>query len=211
MAMDLHKAGIAHGDLQHGNIIVSPNGSLRLVDYDSVFVPSLRGEHRITSGLVSYQHPCRKKQAGSTTEKDDYFSELVIYLSLIAISEDIGLWKPANERDDNALLFSANDFDSITESPLFKRLRTLKNNLLQVLLNELEAVLSQEDDSNLMPLERILGISYCEQPASMSIDEHDLESLIGPLKEKPKIKPQPKSIPIIFDEDEAKRKYSNNK
>ena len=34
---------IAHGDLQHGNIIVQDDGTIRLVDYDGCYVPELAG------------------------------------------------------------------------------------------------------------------------------------------------------------------------
>ena len=37
----LHGKKIAHGDLQHGNILVSETGQLYLVDYDSMYVPSM--------------------------------------------------------------------------------------------------------------------------------------------------------------------------
>ena len=38
MTGELHEQGISHGDLQHGNILVRPDGSLVLVDYDSLYV-----------------------------------------------------------------------------------------------------------------------------------------------------------------------------
>ena len=41
MTTALHKSGISHGDLQHGNIIVRFNGELTLVDYDSMYVPGM--------------------------------------------------------------------------------------------------------------------------------------------------------------------------
>ena len=37
----LRRAHIAHGDLQHGNIMVDETGRLRLVDYDCMCVPEL--------------------------------------------------------------------------------------------------------------------------------------------------------------------------
>ena len=42
MAQTLAGAGIAHGDLQHGNVIVV-QGRLKLIDYDGVYVPALAG------------------------------------------------------------------------------------------------------------------------------------------------------------------------
>ena len=35
---------IAHNDLQHGNVMVQEDGSIRLVDYDGIYLPQFRGE-----------------------------------------------------------------------------------------------------------------------------------------------------------------------
>lgn len=37
----MRAAGVAHGDLQHGNILVDSNTKVWLVDYDGMFLPSL--------------------------------------------------------------------------------------------------------------------------------------------------------------------------
>ena len=42
MMLALHSDGIAHGDLQHGNILIRGN-DFKLVDYDGMFVPDLFG------------------------------------------------------------------------------------------------------------------------------------------------------------------------
>ena len=36
---NLFGSGVAHGDLQHGNVLVTPQGQIRVVDYDAMFVP----------------------------------------------------------------------------------------------------------------------------------------------------------------------------
>ena len=54
----LRSAGIAHGDLQHGNVVVV-NGDFRLIDYDGMFVPSLKGKFSNEVGHRNYQHPQR--------------------------------------------------------------------------------------------------------------------------------------------------------
>ena len=38
---DLTAAGMAHGDLQAGNLLVADDGRLHLVDYDGMYVPGL--------------------------------------------------------------------------------------------------------------------------------------------------------------------------
>ena len=51
---------IAHNDLQHGNIMVQSDGTIRLVDYDSIFLPQFKGQPSPEGGHPQYQHPLRK-------------------------------------------------------------------------------------------------------------------------------------------------------
>lgn len=115
MFKDLHQADISHGDLQHGNVIILNNLDIKLVDYDSVFVPTIRGEKQITCGLTGYQHPIRKETCSIASEKDDYFSELVIYCTLLAISLCPDLWPDDEDELDNfSLVLTENDFNNIS-------------------------------------------------------------------------------------------------
>ena len=90
MTRSLHEQSLAHGDLQHGNILVSNDHQLYLVDYDSFYCPQLKGEEDTVTGLPDYQHPARKSNK-AVSEKLDYFSELIIYLSILAIAESPSL------------------------------------------------------------------------------------------------------------------------
>ena len=58
MVRDLEERQHAHGDLQHGNVVITPSG-LKLVDYDGMFVPAYAGRTAPEIGLPSYQHPRR--------------------------------------------------------------------------------------------------------------------------------------------------------
>ncbi len=89
LVIGLQQLKIAHGDLQHENIIVS-KGELRLVDYDGFFVPSLSSKIAIELGHPHYQHPLRRNSDFNLSI--DNFSALVIYISLKALSIDISLW-----------------------------------------------------------------------------------------------------------------------
>lgn len=114
MFKDLHQAGISHGDLQHGNVVIKDDLSIKLVDYDSVFVPSIKGEKQITCGLTGYQHPIRKTTCDEAAEYDDYFSELIIYSGLLMLSVFPDLWPDDEEEIDSfSFLFTENDFDNI--------------------------------------------------------------------------------------------------
>lgn len=117
MFKDLHQVGISHGDLQHGNVVIKDDLSIKLVDYDSVYVPSINGEVQITSGLTGYQHPVRKTNCSIASDVDDYFSELIIYSGLLALSLKPELWPDDEEEIDNfSFLFTEKDFESIINS-----------------------------------------------------------------------------------------------
>ena len=115
----LREAKVAHGDLQHGNIIVE-HGSLRLIDHDGLFVPEM--EHWTSSevGHQHYQHP--KRDAHHFDLNLDNFSAIVIYLSLLSLAEQPNLWL---EYHDENLLFTKSDFLAPESSSLFAKVREL--------------------------------------------------------------------------------------
>jgi hypothetical protein len=115
----LRAAGVAHGDLQHGNIIVE-HGQFRLVDYDGMFVPAMTGWAAHEVGHQHYQHPARA--AAHFNADLDNFSALVIYLSLIALAERPALW--AEHHDEN-LLFTKEDFLAPDDSRLLQQIGEL--------------------------------------------------------------------------------------
>ncbi|HEY9793422.1 MAG TPA: hypothetical protein V6D22_23680 [Candidatus Obscuribacterales bacterium] len=106
MCLDLRRAGIAHGDLQHGNIIVN-KGEFFLVDYDGMYVPSMKGERSNELGHRNYQHPRRADQTFSADL--DNFSAWVIYASLMSLAIDKSLYERLAAGDD-CLLFRRDDF-----------------------------------------------------------------------------------------------------
>ena len=153
MCNELHKRNIAHGDLQHGNILVDDLGNLFLIDYDSVYSPALKGVDDIISGLADYQHPNRKDNK-LASEKLDYFSELIIYLSILTIAEDPSLVDKYKIEDADRLLFSKEDFKDIMESQIYKDISSLGGRFLD-LLDVLIDYLKESDINALHP--------FCEQ------------------------------------------------
>ena len=119
LLQELHASGIAHGDLQHGNIIIE-HGQLRLVDHDGIFVPAMAGWGASEVGHQHYQHP--RRNARHFDEKLDHFSALVIYLSLLALTERPELWR---EHHDENLLFTKTDFVNPDASALFAKIREI--------------------------------------------------------------------------------------
>lgn len=117
----LHKQGVSHGDLQHGNILISQDLSMKLIDYDSLYIPceELKNKIEEIKGLPDYQHPQRMKNMYANS-KVDYFSELIIYLSLCTLIEAPHLWKKYNiENRDYSLLFDQNDFADFQNSRIY--------------------------------------------------------------------------------------------
>lgn len=153
MVKSLHEHGISHGDLQHGNIMVKDNGELVLVDYDSMYVPSLDGYTDDIKGLEGYQHPARW-QNQKLSPKADYFSELIIYTSILALSKMPSLWNDLGIKDTDTLLFNSDDIASHGSSNIFNVLETDSelNNLSQALKESL----SQTSIGDLMPLEQMV-------------------------------------------------------
>jgi len=115
----LNTAGIAHGDLQHGNVIVE-HGQLRLIDHDGIFVPSMSGWSACEVGHQHYQHP--RRTAHQFDSSLDDFSSLVIYLSLLSLAERPELW--AEYHDEN-LLFTKTDFQDPGASTLLAKIREI--------------------------------------------------------------------------------------
>jgi|GEM_PF-1778895 len=107
--------GVAHGDLQHGNLIVA-NNEFRLIDYDGIYLPALAGMLPSEFGHQNYQHPQRKE--APFDGRLDRFSSIVIYTALKALSHDPGLWRRFN--NDENVLFRASDFTSHGGSDLFQ-------------------------------------------------------------------------------------------
>jgi len=112
LVADIQKIDIAHGDLQHGNVIADDHGNLRLVDYDCMFIPEFIGRPSPEIGHPNYNHPLKSTEHYN---KDiDNFAALVIYLSIKALSENAELWKIYNI-DDN-LILSQDDYVKVINS-----------------------------------------------------------------------------------------------
>lgn len=154
MIQSLHTKSLAHGDLQHGNIIVDKNNQLYLVDYDSFYCPDLKGEQDIVKGLADYQHPSRQENK-YVSEKLDYFSELIIYLSILAIAECPSLVDKYQVEDADRLLFSKEDFADIKKSQIYKDIHKLGKSFVE-LLEVLEKYLKCTNIDQLIPFDMVL-------------------------------------------------------
>ncbi len=140
MAKRLREAGMAHADLQHGNVLLVPGSkttslAVKLIDYDGMWVPALAGKPSGEVGHPSFQHPQRLRE-GTYSPEVDRFPLLAVATALHALT--LGgreLW----ERYDNGdnLLFRASDFAEPGKSPLLRELWAMPDAGTQALTGHL--------------------------------------------------------------------------
>lgn len=130
LVADLQRAGIAHGDLQHGNVLVAPGGDLRLIDYDGMFIPELAGLPSNELGHRNYQHPRRRRDEFGPHL--DRFAALVMYASLCATSIDPLLWGRLDGGDE-CMLFRSRDFADPDTSEAVRALESSADDRLRAL------------------------------------------------------------------------------
>ena len=121
MAAWLRSQSFAHGDVKPDNIIIRPDGSLTLVDYDGMFVSSMKGCKSPTIGTRDFSHPLRT--VGDFDETIDDFSLASIAVSLKAISMKSTLLDIYGASD--RLLFSENDYRNPSNSKAISALQEL--------------------------------------------------------------------------------------
>lgn len=144
MSKDLDNNKIAHGDFQHGNVIVS-NGDIKLIDYDGMYVPAIQNLKSRELGQRNYQHPKRNENHFDIWL--DNFSSWVIYISLIACSIDPVIWD-ISKAGDECLVFRKEDFENPCNSKVFSILLNHSNETLKKHSHQLVSFLSQ-------PMEKI--------------------------------------------------------
>ena len=121
MAAWLRSQSFAHGDVKPDNIIIRPDGSLTLVDYDGMFVSSMKGSKSPTVGTKDFSHPLRTMDDFDETIDD--FSLASIALSLKAISVNSTLLDTYGASD--RLLFSEKDYRNPSNSKVISALQEL--------------------------------------------------------------------------------------
>ena len=138
LAERLAACEIAHGDLQHRNVLIqdgSGRRQLMLVDYDGMCVPKLVGLRPQEEGHKAFQHP-QPLQEGTYGLDVDRFSHLVIYTTLYCLR--IGgkqLWSTFHNEEN--LLFTENDFKEPARSELFRQLWQLDDDDATALVGRL--------------------------------------------------------------------------
>ena len=121
MAAWLRSQSFAHGDVKPDNIIIRPDGSLTLVDYDGMFVSSMKGCKSPTIGTRDFSHPLRTVDDFDETIDDFSLASIALSLKAIAMKSTLLDIYGASDR----LLFSENDYRNPSNSKVISALQEL--------------------------------------------------------------------------------------
>lgn len=138
LSKNLEENGIGHGDLNFHHIVIKTEGSeiaIRLLDYDSVFIPQFRDLDSQDSGTPGFQHP--RRLATDFSDTIDRFSIWILITGLEAVKNDPSLWRDSGYRNNRYFLFTLRDLINPDQSKLFQRLHNYKTEALDYYLEEL--------------------------------------------------------------------------
>lgn len=175
LAAWLRSQPFAHGDIKPDNIMVRPDGTLTLVDYDGMFVPAMKGQKSPTIGTKDFSHPLRA--IDDFDETIDDFALASIALSLKAISLDASLLEQYGAPD--RLLFSATDYLNLSTSKAFAVLQSLlADEEMQTLLSMFLLANAKKDLS--MCSFRLFSVQKPkeEEVWSTEVTDEDLENAV---------------------------------
>lgn len=159
MVSYLNNKGMSHGDLSGDNIIVRTDGSLCLIDYDSFFVPGFENVRQPLRGTGGYQHPERLNGNNLFLSSTmDYFSQQVIYLSILGIAMQPELIDNFGEKE---MLFSEMDLmnpSNFKQSKSYLALAKKEEHVITTLLDQLENAISNPLNK-VKPIDEIVRIN----------------------------------------------------
>ena len=140
MTAALARASVAHGDLQHGNVLISGN-EIKLIDYDGMFVPALSGRVSHEVGHRNYQHP--RRIYSDFGPHLDNFSAWVIYLSLVALVTLPGL-RSQFRLENEYILLRREDFEQPDRSSVLTHLLSHRDPGVRLLASSFRSLLAQD-------------------------------------------------------------------
>ena len=175
MAAWLRSQSFAHGDIKPDNIMVRPDGTLTLVDYDGMFVPAMKGQKSPTIGTKDFSHPLRT--IDDFDETIDNFALASIALSLKAISLDSSLLQSYGASD--RLLFSATDYLDLSKSKIFAALQGLLADVEARTLLSMFLLASAQKDLSMCSF-RLFGLQKPKEKEvwSTEVTKEDLKNAV---------------------------------
>ena len=121
MASWLVNQPFAHGDIKPDNILVRADGSMVLVDYDGLFVPSMLGAPSREAGTPAFRHPNRPTMPFDERIDDFPLASINLSLYLIALQPELLQKYGAKDR----LLFTETDYQNLSQCKLLKEILAL--------------------------------------------------------------------------------------
>ena len=171
LAIWLMQQPFAHGDLKPNNIIVRPDGSLALVDYDATFVPAMQGQQARELGSPDFCHPLRTKDEFNEHIDDFPIISILLSLKLIALHPEYLKEYGAADR----LLFSVKDYKDLISCQLLKEVLPSVDAEMNKLISMFMQCHSAKDLANvsfeLLDVEKPKGL------LSTEITDEDLENV----------------------------------
>lgn len=182
LTRDLSAHEIAHGDLQHGNLLIAGDDTFRLVDYDGMYVPALSGLGGTERGHRNYQSPLRgSDDFGASLDR---FSAWVIFMSLKAVAADSGLWNRLHEPSGEFLLLTEEDFKNPTGSTGLRTLLAHPNRSVSDLAAQVKSLAFQPLDllpplAKAIPQQRTSGATATSASAAPAVTAPGTGALPG--------------------------------
>ena len=147
IALLMEQEQIAHGDIHAENLLVEAAGRIRLIDLDTMFVPGLRSRNLkcVAYGIPGWQHPKKLTDEAHFNERLDRFPALVMYLCLLALSDDPTLLQVQRTPNgqpkartvsgefvgDNEILLTKNDVLNPHQSGVLQRMSGSSNHQIR--------------------------------------------------------------------------------
>ena len=144
----MQTAGFAHGDLQHGNVLVDTSGTLQLVDFDGSWFVGVTGPVPTESGHPNYQ--LRNRPWGRWM---DTFAGLLVYTALRSLAIRPSLWGEFSGRENT--LFAKDDFHRPFDTEIWSTLLALGDPEITQCLSQLRAACAEARGLTI-PLESML-------------------------------------------------------
>lgn len=117
----LRSQPFAHGDLKSDNLRIRPDGSIVLLDYDGIYLPSMQGELPREEGNPDYTHPLCSPSDFNLHASDFALAVIALSLRALALAPELFSHFGGKER----LLLSTWDFRHPEQSPALKALKSL--------------------------------------------------------------------------------------
>lgn len=117
----LRSQSFAHGDLKSDNLRIRPDGSIVLLDYDGIYLPSMQGELPREEGNPDYTHPLCSPSDFNLHASDFALAVIALSLRALALAPELFSHFGGKER----LLLSAWDFRNPEQSPALEALKSL--------------------------------------------------------------------------------------